>query len=221
MDPRCSAYATRWLTKRGVAIQLGTTVVDVRQTAAGVKVAETSDGMTMEADLVYRCFGDGPALGFLPPALHVPVRDTMQLEGHDNVFMVGDITSNCGGHAANDQSAFCADIQGLVVARNIVRLGEGEKAGGGGSLDRFPQSVCYGRPLPTVLCISLYKYSGTMQVNGFVVNGPLAACSKWVIECLQLRMARGSAVAAWLWLNIEKAMIALACRWKLFGAQKL
>lgn len=72
------------------------------------------------------------------------------------------------------------------------------------------QGVCHGRStVPTIACVSLYKWSGVMQFNGLVLSGFVPALVKALIEYLQLSTASECAIQTGAWDIIERVNIFL------------
>ncbi|KAK4201720.1 hypothetical protein QBC40DRAFT_277791 [Triangularia verruculosa] len=91
------------------------------------------DGRTLTADFVITATGQTPNNSWLTAGLgedvinplngFIKVHPTMQVEGHKNVFAVGDI-NDCGAHKAAKPGL----VQAGVAARNIVSLINGGEA---------------------------------------------------------------------------------------------
>jgi hypothetical protein len=63
-----------------------------------------------------------------------------------------------------------ADLGATLAARNVAALA------GRGQRGVWPQDVCHGaRKVPTIVCVSLGKWSGVMQFNGLVLSGCAAS----------------------------------------------
>ena len=193
MHRRASDFAEKWLRRANVDIRLGTN---------GGKLV---DG----ADIVYRCFGSAANASFECELSQAEegkgflVRSTMQSVSSDAVFVVGDAA--CCETSTSEKTAFSADVQALVAARNIAKLACESKE----PLDVFPESVCHGKPLPLILCISLYKYSGTFQIGSLVINGYLASVMKNTIEYFQLQIARNGPIPSTVWGIFERITLFL------------
>merc|ERR1719263_358277 len=115
---------------------------------------------------------------------------------------------------ASEKTAFLADVQAVVAARNILAMAA---HGAGAGLETL-QDLCHGKAsLPLVACISLYKHSGTFQMGNVVMSGRAAAWNKSVIESFQLDLAGNSSGAAVglksrTWSLFERLTIFLICK---------
>jgi NADH dehydrogenase FAD-containing subunit len=211
MTWKASQYCHRWLEKRNVEIRLN----------------QQGVGEPRPGDLLFRCFGARPNLRSfeLPVGMRVcekegvEVSDTMQSVSHTCIFAVGDVASS-----AFEKTAFSADVQACVAARNIIRLAkrsssqevkEEEESG----LDTFPGSMCHGSShLPLVVVISLFKHSGSAQINQFVINGFLAAWMKRVVEHFQLQIANSQGKGKErVWGFFERCTLFLTSYCNVFG----
>jgi NADH dehydrogenase FAD-containing subunit len=123
----------KMITEAGVDLRLGEGLTKLPEEPAGVVApftAQTTTGRTIEADLWMRCFGGAVPSEYLAGSLTgarndsgtVRVGSDMRVEGHKTVYAVGDIAD------LGLPTAFLADIQAEVAARNIRRhiAGEGE-----------------------------------------------------------------------------------------------
>ena len=63
--------------------------------------------------------------------------------------------------------------------------------------------------MPLILCISLYKYSGTFQIGSLVINGYLASVMKNTIEYFQLQIARNGPIPSTVWGIFERITLFL------------
>jgi NADH dehydrogenase len=132
--PRARRYAQRVLERRGVEVRLGTRVSEVR--SGGVRLSTGEEvaadavvwvaGVTVEGTLA-SSLGAGHGTASAPPGRRVKVQPDLSLEGHPEVFVVGDaaavppprgsgwspqvaqVAIQTGGHAARQ---ILADIEG-------------------------------------------------------------------------------------------------------------
>jgi hypothetical protein len=78
----------------------------------------------------------------------------------------GGVCVNCGRRRRGRQ----ADLGATLAARNVAALA------GRGQRGVWPQDVCHGASeVPTIVCVSLGKWSGVMQFNGLVLSGCAAS----------------------------------------------
>ncbi|SDG43375.1 NADH dehydrogenase, FAD-containing subunit [Sinosporangium album] len=115
-----------------VQLVLGSALTHEPETPIGVQgdiTATTQAGTTVEADIWFRCYGVNPVTDYLAGSLaaareangQIKVTDTLQVEGHDTVFAIGDITT-----VPEAKRAGSAMRHGDVVAENIAALIAGE-----------------------------------------------------------------------------------------------
>ena len=75
----------------------------------------------------------------------------MQSTDDDAIFALGDCAEL---EEDSDKTAFAADAQAVVVAKNILALVRGEEE----AMVEFPGDVCFGSDrFPLVMCISLQE----------------------------------------------------------------
>jgi apoptosis-inducing factor 2 len=126
------AEVYRQLDALGVELLLGTSLAEAppgRAGEAGTFTAITTSGLSITADLWFRCFGVEPLTGYLSPALaaarlangYLDVTPQLRLPGHKNVFAIGDITA-----IPEAKMAKAAGLHAEVVAANIRSLIEGD-----------------------------------------------------------------------------------------------
>ena len=200
MEPKASAYALSWLERSGNFDLV-------------VEEEEASEGALESFDLVYRCFGSAANVNFrfpfrLSDSGAIRCRKTMQSTDDDAIFALGDCAEL---EEDSDKTAFAADAQAVVVAKNILALVRGEEE----AMVEFPGDVCFGSDrFPLVMCTSLYKSSGILQQNSLVLHGRLGALAKRIIEGFQLRIARsaGRTVETTLWEMCEKVTLFVCCK---------
>lgn len=209
MPPAAGAAARRWLEARGCAVLCGERVAawgGARSGEPGSHTLETEGGRRLACDLAYDCAGARAVaphgLGGAPA--DVDPRTLRAAAGPDGgvVFACGD----CAG-TAEEKTALSADLGATLAARNIIRAARGEP------LLQFPEDVCAGAAaVPAIACVSLHRWCAVMQFNELVLCGALPALVKWLIEFLNVRAARGSALAEEAWVAIETVNVWLAAR---------
>eukprot|EP00301_Raphidiophrys_heterophryoidea_P008564 c13157_g1_i1.p1 GENE.c13157_g1_i1~~c13157_g1_i1.p1 ORF type:complete len:406 (-),score=139.07 c13157_g1_i1:198-1364(-) len=97
----------------------------------GSKTLKSSKGKDIQTDLVLWCTGNSPNTGFLKSSLGaaignnglIKVNGHLQVEGHPNVFAIGDVTN-----VLEPKLAFVASKHAEVVAKNIVALSKNKTA---------------------------------------------------------------------------------------------
>lgn len=130
LEPDLSTYAADHLRRRGVEIELGTSVVRV-----AVDRAELSDGRELAADTVYWCAGIAPSPLLAQTGLptdelgYLRCQRDLRVEGHDRVWGTGDSAVNRDpGGQAYPATAQHAVRQGQHLARNLVAVLRGQPA---------------------------------------------------------------------------------------------
>ena len=230
MPERIGRYSEAWLEKRGCRLFLGEKVVTwdgsddeagESEGASGAKKRRTvvlESGKRISADVIYICAGfrpnadvlrgtaelnEGAADAWDAKSGFIKVSSTLQVDGYENVFAVGDCM-----RWNDEKNAMSADLSASLASRNVIRMIEER-----GELLVYPEGVCYGRrEVPLIAVLSLYKYHAVLQFNWFVLTGPLAAFMKWFIEFLQIQTARENAVLSAFW-NFCEEMSLLAGRY--------
>lgn len=125
-SPSLRAYAARALQRKGVEVVLDAPVAAIREGEV-----ELRDGRTIPAGLVIWAAGVKPSpltamLGVdLTRTGRVPVEPTLQLPGHPEVFVIGDVAEVLHEGKALPPLAGVALQEGRAVARNIVALTQG------------------------------------------------------------------------------------------------
>ncbi len=129
--PDLRAELRRQLTDRGVELVLGESLVQLPSTVANEHATftvTTKSGRDITADIWFQCFGVTPISDYLKgdlararrPDGFVTVRPTLQVEGHDTVFAIGDVST------ADAKMAGMAGRQAQVVAENVIKLVHGD-----------------------------------------------------------------------------------------------
>ncbi len=127
MAPRLQEYAHTRLVKRRVKIRLGSQV----QAVGPRRVVTSVDGDLATHTVVWAAGvrGDPTVAAWGLPvgrSGRVPVEETLQVPGHPEVFVVGDLAYLESGGTPLPQVAQVALQQGNAAADNIVRLREGK-----------------------------------------------------------------------------------------------
>ena len=146
MPPRLQEYARVRLERRGVHVLTGSQVVEVASDRVVSRETDTGTDTDTDADVgvdsdttathtvVWAAGVQGdPAVGSwgLPvgPAGRVPVESTLQVPGHPEVFVVGDLTYVEEDGQPLPQIAQVALQQGSKAAENVVQMIRGEAPG--------------------------------------------------------------------------------------------
>ena len=136
MPPRLQEYARVRLERRGVEVLTGSQVVEVAsdRVVSRATGAETDTYTTATRTVVWAAGVQGdPAVGDwgLPvgPAGRVPVESTLQVPGHPEVFVAGDLAHLEADGQPLPQVAQVALQQGSMAAENVVRMIGGEAPG--------------------------------------------------------------------------------------------
>ncbi len=167
--PEFRAELRRQLAERGVELVLGDGLQAEPPTAPGEPgtfTVTTESGRRIEADLWYRCYGVRPVTDYVAgdlaaargPDGFIRTGSTLQVEGHERVFALGDASAidiKMAGRAKYQADAVVANVQALIAGR--------------------PADTEY-QPLPPVMLIPLGPDGGAAQLPGQDdIAGPEAA----------------------------------------------
>lgn len=129
LDPELSQYALEQLERRGVRVELGTTVTRIDANRAAL-----DDGRVLDTETVIWCAGIAPSP--LTERLALPTdscgyllcRPDLRVEGRDEVWAVGDSAVNTDAHGIPyPATAQHAVRQGRQLARNLTRVLRGDE----------------------------------------------------------------------------------------------
>eukprot|EP01133_Synstelium_polycarpum_P005677 gene5677-6557_t len=123
----------------------------------------TISGTAIEADLVFWCLGtklnsEAYQVGFADKMTEhgrLRVNPTLQVEGYENIFAIGDITN-----IEELKTAYNAAYHANVTAKNISILAS-DKVG----------KLAIHKPSPSIMALSVGRKGGVAQINGGVVLG--------------------------------------------------
>lgn len=148
------------LTDRGVTIVTGTTLGSLPPSDVGTHepfAVTTRSGVTIEAQMWFRCYGSRPVTDYLDEDLSrdvrgdgtLPVTEHLNLVGQDSIWAIGDITA-----VEESKRATAARAHAAVVAQNIRDAIEGK-----------PPSATY-TAAPELIVLALGPTGGASQVAG-------------------------------------------------------
>ncbi|GAA2051464.1 rubredoxin-NAD(+) reductase AlkT [Catenulispora yoronensis] len=129
--PDLLADLRRQLDELGVELRLGTELTAAPPTAPGVAQEFTvtgRDGTTLTADIWFRAYGSRIHTEYLDGAVprnelgQVRVTDRLAVEGHENIYAIGDITD-----VPETKMAAMAMQHAEVVAANILAHAKGDE----------------------------------------------------------------------------------------------
>ena len=130
-DERMRDMLREQLAERGVRVITGDSVElpDQPAGAYGDFEVTTRSGETIASDIWFKCFGGGPSSDYLAgnlrdlvdPSGHIRVAPTLQLEGVDRVFAIGDVTN-----LPESKRAGVTRMHSAVVAENIRDIASGK-----------------------------------------------------------------------------------------------
>jgi len=153
---------------------------------------------------VYRCMGFNPCAKWVANSLpkecvdskgFLIVNDHLQLKGFANIFAMGDVMT----HASNEiKLGHTAEVNAHLVVDNLQRL-ELKRP-----LLSYPYGVVGARCTPRVYCISLGKYDASLGFNWLIVNGPIAAIFKWLLEWTKVMACREAPIGVFFWAVADK-----------------
>ncbi len=164
---RARAYARQFLERRGVTLLFGERVLGKKK-----KRYVTNKKRELSADLAFLCTGIKPNYEFLKKNFSasltsnhaVKVTPTLQVEGRQNIFAAGDISS-----IPEEKTAQNAEKQAEMVVRNIYHCEKKE------ILEEY-------RSEPRIMVISLGKWDGMLVYKNFVLTGLIPGLLKQGIE---------------------------------------
>lgn len=125
LGPKASKKALGWLTKNNVDVRLNERV-KLDSVSGSSKVYTTTSGETIEADCHFMCAGKKVSSSWMQSTIlkedgdeegRLKVDGFLRVEGHSNIFAVGDITA-----IKEIKQGFLAQKQAQVLADNIKRL---------------------------------------------------------------------------------------------------
>jgi NADH dehydrogenase FAD-containing subunit len=127
MKPGVSAAAHKWLTSHGVEIRLGERVTQSKKNPSLFRFPKSKTDMT--PGKAYWCTGFEPNNGLLQKHFesslaengYVKVSPFLQLEGHDHVFVIGDLAN-----LQEEKMAERATAHAAFVVKSLKTLAKGE-----------------------------------------------------------------------------------------------
>jgi len=157
--PELRAELRGQLLERGVELRLGEQLRElppVRPATRETFTVVTTSGTEITADMWFRCFGVAPVTEYLSADLaaargpdgFIAVRPTLQLDGHEHVFAIGDASN------VDAKMAGRAGRQAQLVADNIRKLVAGER-----DLARY-------EPVPPAIVLPIGPDGGSGQLPG-------------------------------------------------------
>ena len=192
--PRLSAAARRSLERLGVEVRTGTRVLDI---APGC-VRLTDEEIAAET-VLWAAGVTGHALGEELGARRerggrVPVTDTLQLDGHPNVLVAGDLAAAAGRDGHDLPGVAQVAMQGgRLAGKNVARLVQG----------RAPKTFHY-RDKGTMATIGWNRavaHIGPLQLSGFL------AWAIWAlihIAYLITYRSRFLVMMQWMWAYVTR-----------------
>lgn len=173
--PSVSEYARKFLERRGVSIICGEKIVD----HIGRKFT-TDAKRVITADVGFWCAGikADPVFmeGFSPSIFtthrYLEVNQHLQLQGHPNIFVGGDLTG-----LEEEKNAAHANSHAAVITANILRMAQQRPL------------VTY-RPRQEPVDISLGSWDGIIIYPPFVLVGFIPGVGKRVVEAVALARLR-------------------------------
>lgn len=164
----------------------------------------TAGGVDIHAQVVYTCVGQVATVeyvvaseslrGCMTSGGLLRVGDDLRVEGHENIFAVGDVIA----HKSMEQKlAHTAELTGLAAAENVVRLMEGRPT------LPYPEGFAHSDKTPRIVVITLGRREAVLRFNNIVLVGWLgrrvAAAAKVFIEWSKMLQARRHWFGLWVW----------------------
>lgn len=164
---RVSEYAKSFLSKHKVKIIFNERVVKREN---GVFI--TDKGTQIKTDIPFICTGiisNGEVIKEgLPPSVNEKnqalVNRYLQLQGYNNIFVAGDVTS-----IEEEKLAHNAEHHAMIIIKNIKNMENARQ------LKPYISSK-------RVMVISLGKYNAIFLFKNFSIHGKIPALMKWVVE---------------------------------------
>jgi len=192
--PKTIEKTESWFRSRGVEL-----VLDEPLEKWDTGSCTFKSGRVIEADLVYVCLGmqcntecvaKGDLASSLSTRKEVQVNEFFQVNGHSNIFAVGDAMS----HPSREiKQAYYAEMNGCCAAKNVIRHAQGE------ALLNYPEAIAGAPASPLVYVVSLGRYDGSLGFNSLVVNGAVAALVKWILEWTKVAQVEGRPIGTFVW----------------------
>lgn len=164
--PKSISIADKFLRKKGTKI-----ITQDRAILEKKQLIRTENKLNIKADLVYICTGISPNIDFMKKNFSrsigkdgIKVNRFLQIEGHDNIFAIGDVNS-----IKEEKTAQSAVEQGNLASMNIISLEKGI------SLKEYRS-----RRRPMV--ISLGEYNGIFEYKKIIFSGIIPIFMKKLIE---------------------------------------
>eukprot|EP00470_Lotharella_oceanica_P000200 CAMPEP_0170170064 /NCGR_PEP_ID=MMETSP0040_2-20121228/3019_1 /TAXON_ID=641309 /ORGANISM="Lotharella oceanica, Strain CCMP622" /LENGTH=404 /DNA_ID=CAMNT_0010409211 /DNA_START=65 /DNA_END=1279 /DNA_ORIENTATION=+ len=203
--PSTRSHVKRWLQKHKCNLVLGESIGGkYPDLSIDSKGCTLSSGRRLSADVVYRCMGFKPCSKWIANSIpkecvdskgFLIVNDHLQLKGFPNIFAMGDVMT----HESNEiKLGHTAEVNAHLVVDNLQRL-ETKRP-----LQSYPFGVVGARRTPRVYCVSLGKYDASLGFNWLIVNGPVAAVFKWLLEWTKVMACREAPIGIFFWIIADK-----------------
>jgi len=214
LPPRAGAAAAAWLRAAGVTLHLGDRCADWggARGGAGFEPGQheltTAAGVVLAAACVIDATGGVPRAGYLagtPGALTqkgaLAVTPSLRVAPLRNVFAAGDVAQGVGANA------LAAEVSGALAAANVLRLMAADARARPATAAALEACCRPYTPPPRVALVSLGPAAGVAVLNRCAVASPLldplVAAAKWLIQAVQLGLARERWGFATLWRLME------------------
>jgi NADH dehydrogenase FAD-containing subunit len=169
---KASNFARKFLERHGAEIIFGEKVVDHKGNAF-----ITDKGRRIDSEAGIWCAGikcnpwfmKGFSDGIFTERKSLKVNQHLQLEGHPNIFVGGDINN-----VPEEKTAQNAERHAHLIVENLVRLQKG-------------RPLVSHKPRSAPLVISLGDWIGIMTFPKFCITGLFPGILKWLIEWWVLR----------------------------------
>jgi apoptosis-inducing factor 2 len=166
-NPKTVAYVENFLLKRGVELVLNERIKEAKK---GVFVTEK--GKVLPYDMAFMTVGTKPNYDFMEKNFskclsdrhQIKVDENLRVVGCKNIFAAGDIID-----LQEEKTAQNAEHHAHTIVHNILAL----------ESSREPKKY---KSRKRMLVISLGKYNGVIEKEGFVLGGKIPALFKLVIE---------------------------------------
>lgn len=204
-------HMTNWLQNRGVKLVLGEWIESITEQGCVLK-----SGLSIQADITYRCMGFKPNSGLLAEEFadqltdkgSLMVEHTLQVKDYPRIFGMGDVCIH--NRSAELKLGHTAELNAHLAAINM------ERHHSQAPLLEYPNGIVGCAVSPKVYCISLGKYDGVLIFNSIVlygfIGGFIAAVVKWLLEWTKVAAAANRTVGVLFWEFADLMSIQIS-RW--------
>jgi len=175
LPKKASNYAENFLKKRNVSIIYKEMIANQHK-----NYLKTKTGKKLSYDMVFNCAGIKPNSQFMLPYFKdkldekgfIKTNNFLQLEGHKNIFVAGDVTN-----IKEEKLAQNSLIHAELIIKNIKNLEKNKQ------IEEYNSK-------PRIMVISLGKYNGIVVYKNLVFTGLIPGILKSLVEWSEMRKYR-------------------------------